>query len=126
MQAQGMHAIDIVGVLSTFHAEHPGVQLNIRHSGGSSEMARDVREARLDLAFVALPGGPPAGVELIPLASEPIVLAVPSAHPLAKSARIDLAALSDETLVDLPAGWGTRMAVDRSFAAASVNPYDHL
>ena len=48
------------------------------------------------------------------------MLAVPAGHPLADRADIDLAALHDETLVDLPAGWGIRMAVDRSFAAAGV------
>jgi DNA-binding transcriptional LysR family regulator len=121
MQAQGMRAIDLAGLLASFRAEHPGVEVQIRHSGGSSEMAREVREGGLDLAFVALPGDGPPGLELIPLAHEPIMLAVPSAHPLANSADIELSALRDETLVDLPAGWGIRMAVDRSFAAAGVS-----
>jgi DNA-binding transcriptional LysR family regulator len=120
MQAQGMRAIDLAGVLAAFRAKHPGVEVEIRHSGGSSEMAREVREGRLDLAFVALPGDGPAGVELTPMASEPIVLALPAGHPLAKSTDIELAALRDESLVDFPAGWGIRMAVDRSFAAAGV------
>ena len=72
MQAQGMRAIDLAGVLVAFRAEHPAVEVTIRHSGGSSEMAREVREGRLDLAFVALPGKGPPGVELRPLTSEPI------------------------------------------------------
>ena len=120
MQAQGMRAIDLAGLVAAFRAEHPAVKVTIRHSGGSSEMARDVLDARLDLAFVALPGGGPPGLELIPLAREPIMLAVAARHRLAKSADIELAALGDETLVDLPPGWGIRMAVDRSFAAAGV------
>jgi DNA-binding transcriptional LysR family regulator len=121
MQAQGMRAIDLAGVLAAFRAEHPEVEVRIRHAGGSTEMAQQVREGRLDLAFVALPGrGSTPGVELTRLAREPIVLAVPAGHPLAKHADIELAALSDETLVDLPPGWGIRMAVDRSFAAADV------
>jgi DNA-binding transcriptional LysR family regulator len=120
MQAQGMRAIDLVGVLAAFGAEHPGVEVRIRHAGGSSEMVVEVRDGRLDLAFVALPGDGPPGVELVALASEPIMLAVPAGHPLAERADIELAALRDETLVDLPAGWGIRMAVDRSFAAAGV------
>lgn len=120
MQAQGMRAIDLAGVLAAFRAEHPAVEVRIRHAGGSSEMAQQVRTGRLDLAFVALPGATPPGVELTPLVREPIVLAVPAGHPLAKHADIDLAALSDETLVDLSPGWGIRMAVERSFAAAGV------
>jgi len=121
MQAQGMRAIDLVGVLAAFRAEHPGVELAIRHSsGGSSEMAREVIDGLLDLAFVALPGQAPPGLRLIALSSEPIMLAVPAGHPLADRARVDLAALRDQTLVDVPAGWGIRMAVDRSFTAAGV------
>jgi len=121
MQAPGMRAIDLTGVLAAFRAEHPGVEVKLRHSdGGSSEMAREVAEGRMDLAFIALPGDGPPGLELIPLAHEPIMLAVPAGHPLASSADIELPALCDETLVDLAAGWGIRMAVDRSFAAAGV------
>jgi len=78
------------------------------------------RRPQLDLAFVALPGDGPPGVELIPLAREPIMLAVTTGHPLAKKTDIELSALLDETLVDLPPGWGIRIAVDRSFAAAGV------
>jgi DNA-binding transcriptional LysR family regulator len=120
MQAQGMRAIDLAGVLATFRAEHPAVEVKLRHAGGSSETAREVREGRLDLAFVALPGDGPPGLELIPLASEPIMLAVPAEHPLAKRADIELPALGEESMVDLPPGWGIRMAVDRSFAAAAA------
>ena len=121
MQAQGMRAIDLTGVLATFRAEHPGVEVTIRHAGGSSEMAREVREGRLDLAFVSLAGDGASGLELIPLTREPIMLAVAAEHPLAKHADIELAAVRDETWVDLPPGWGIRMAVDRSFAAAGVS-----
>jgi DNA-binding transcriptional LysR family regulator len=120
MQAQGMRAIDLAGVLASFRAEHPGVEVAIRHSGGSREMAREVIDGRLDIAFVALPGDAPPGLTLLPLVTEPIMLAVPAGHPLAGGPDVELALLRDQTLVDLPAGWGIRMAVDRSFAAAGV------
>jgi len=38
------------GLLAAFRAEHPGVAVEIRHSGGSSEMAREVAEGSMDLA----------------------------------------------------------------------------
>jgi DNA-binding transcriptional LysR family regulator len=120
MQAQGMRAIDLAGVLTAFRAGHPGVEVKLRHSGGSLAMVTEVLEGRLDLAFVALPGEPPPGIELIPVRREPIMLAVPPGHPLAKRRTVRLGALTQEPLVDLPAGWGIRMAVDRSFAAAGL------
>jgi DNA-binding transcriptional LysR family regulator len=120
MQAQGMRAIDLAGMLTAFRAEHPEVEVKLRHAGGSIAMATEVQEGRLDLAFVGLPGDPPPGIKLIPITSEPIMLAAPAEHPLAKRRSVGLAALTQEPLVDLPAGWGTRMAVDRSFTAAGV------
>ncbi len=114
-----MRAIDLAGMLAAFRAEHPDVKVEVRHAG-SSRMSQDVREGRLDLAFVALPGDAPSGLEFIPLAREPIVLVVFADHPLAESAHIELQALRDETLVDLPTGWGIRIAVDNAFLAAGV------
>jgi hypothetical protein len=46
MQAPGMRAVNLPGLLAAFRTEHPGVAAEIRHSGGSSEMAaRSPREA---------------------------------------------------------------------------------
>jgi DNA-binding transcriptional LysR family regulator len=119
LQAQGMRAIDLAGVLAEFRAEHPAVEVQIRQ-GSSLEMTTKVRDGQLDLAFVALPDQRFPGVKLIPLASEPIMLAVAADHPLAAHSRVDLAALGSETIIDFPDGWGIRMANDRAFAAAGV------
>ena len=80
-----MRAIDVAALLAELRADHPAVDVHIRHAaGGSREMALHVREGRLDLAFVAVSGGEVPGVELIHLAREPIVLVAPATHPLAK------------------------------------------
>ena len=120
MQAQGMHAIDLSGLLAAFRARYPEVTVNVRHAGGSSAMADELREGRLDLAFVALPGRSAPGLELITLTREPIALVVPTGHRLAARASVELADLGEEPMIELPAGWGTRTATDRSFAAAGV------
>jgi DNA-binding transcriptional LysR family regulator len=120
MQAQAMHAFNVAGLLVAFRKEHPHVTVIVRHAGGSSAIADEVRDGRLDLGFVALPGRNWPGVRLAPLTREPIALAVPSDHALAARAGVDLSELQEETLVDLPSGWGTRIAIDRSFAAAGV------
>jgi DNA-binding transcriptional LysR family regulator len=121
MQAQGMRAIDVPGLLAAFRKDHPLVEVHIRHAGGgSSEMAAQVRESRLDLAFVSLPVHELPGVELTPLAREPIMVVAPATHPLAERKTVALAALAGEPLVEPPEGWGIRMAMDRAFAAAGV------
>src|SRR5579862_9866305 len=57
MQGQG-NVVSVAAVLAEFRAQHPGVQVHIRHgAGGSGEMALQVREGQLDLAFVAAPAG---------------------------------------------------------------------
>jgi DNA-binding transcriptional LysR family regulator len=121
MQAQAMRAINVPGLLSGFRAEHPEVEVKIRHAGGSTQMAAEVRDGRLDLAFVAVPGHRWTGLELTPIAREPIKLGVPAGHPLATRSWVDLETVSRLTLVDLPEGWGTRSSIDRAFAAAGVH-----
>lgn len=120
MQAQGMRAIDVPGVLAEFRSEHPAVELQIRQAG-SLEMTKKVRDGELDLAFVALPDQRFPGVELVPLTSEPIVLAISADHPLASRTRVELAALADEMIIDFPEGWGIRIANDRAFAAVGLS-----
>ncbi len=120
MQAQAMHGVDVPRLLTEFRAEHPEVELSIRHVGGSSAMAAQVREGLLDLAVLALPESQLGGLDFARLAVEDIVLACPPDHPAAAKKRVDLASLADETFVELPAGWGTRVAVDSAFAARGI------
>ncbi|HST41284.1 MAG TPA: LysR substrate-binding domain-containing protein, partial [Conexibacter sp.] len=129
-----------------FHAEHPGVTVRLRHGGaGSALLAEELQAGQLDVAFVSLERAP-AGVELVPLSVEEIVLVCLPEHPLAgprgsrgaaqrtarsRSAaapaarppaprRISLARAAHETLIDFPPGYGNRMTADRAFAAAGV------
>lgn len=120
MQAQGMGAFNLAALLAAFRADHPAVEVLVRTVGGSLAMAEQVRDGRLDLAFLSLPERSAPGLELTRLGSEPMLLACPPGHPLAGRASVALGALAEETWADLPAGWGTRMAADRAFAAAGV------
>jgi DNA-binding transcriptional LysR family regulator len=120
MQGQVMRAISVPELLAGFRAERPAVDVQLRHGGGSYLMAEQLREGRLDLAFLSLPERRAPGLELTLLASEPICLVCSTDHPLAGRAHVELAELAGETFADHPEGWGTRAATDRSLAAAGV------
>ena len=120
MQGQAMRAVSVPRLLARFRAEHPGVEVHVSHVGGSVLMADQVREGRLDLAFVSLPERRPSGLTLTRISREQMQIACPKGHPLATRAEVDLEALADEPFIEFPEGWGTRMATDRAFAAAGV------
>jgi DNA-binding transcriptional LysR family regulator len=120
MQAQGMRRVSTARLVAAFQRDHPGVRINARHVGGSTAMARQITDDRLDLGILSLVDQAPAGLELTRLASEPMLLACAPGHPLADSNTVSLAELTAERFVDMPAGWGVRMATDQAFAAAGI------
>jgi DNA-binding transcriptional LysR family regulator len=114
--------IDLAALLTRYHREHPGVRLVPRPAeGGSLDLARDVHDGKLDLAFASLPTGHPKGLDVRTLAAEEMLLACPPDHPLARRRRIALSELGGETFVDYPPGWGTRVSVDRLFTDAGLH-----
>jgi len=117
---QSMRAISVPDVLATFRAQHPNVAVEIRHADGSPGNAEQVRQGRLDLAFIS-PDRRMPGLTVTPLTREPMLLAVGAAHPLSGRRMVELAGLEDEVFVDFPPGWGMRDATDRAFAAARVS-----
>jgi DNA-binding transcriptional LysR family regulator len=62
----------------------------------------------------------PVGIELIELASDPILLAVPPGHRLESRSAVSIEELDGETFVESPSGWGTRLATDLAFARANA------
>ncbi len=120
LQAPVMRPVHVPRVLATFRAQHPGVAVEVRHAGGSTMAAEQLREGRLDLAFIALVPRAAPGLTLTPLWREPFRLALPADHRLSGASSVELADLTQEAFAELPAGWGTRLATDRAFAAAGV------
>jgi DNA-binding transcriptional LysR family regulator len=120
MQAQGMRRVSTARLIAGFQRDHPGVGISARHVGGSTQMARQIDEGGLDLGILSLIDKAPVGLELTPLASEPILLACAPAHRLAGSTTVSLTDLAAERFVDMPEGWGVRSATDRAFAAAGI------
>jgi DNA-binding transcriptional LysR family regulator len=116
-----LRLIDLAALLARYHRERPLVRIVPDAApGGSAELVAGVLDGTLDLAFAALPGSYPSGLTVLPLASEPLLLACPDDHPLAGRERIALAELNGERFVDFPVGWGTRASVDRVFERAGL------
>jgi DNA-binding transcriptional LysR family regulator len=72
------------------------------------------------MAFVSLPGPPPAGVTLRELASDSLILLVAPGHRMAGRAKVAISELDGGTFIDFPAGYGNRVVADRAFAAAGL------
>ena len=72
--------------LADFHGDHPGIQIGLRQ-GSATEIVALVAAGAVDVAVLALTEEP-AGVEVHPLADEPLRVAVPVDDDLAGDARL--------------------------------------
>src|SRR4051794_10051882 len=106
--------LDLPTLLGEFHRRHPGVVLQTSAApSGSQGLVDALRERRLDLAFVSLPGPHPAGITLTDLASSTLDLVVPVDHPLANRPSLSITELAGLDFVDSPVGYGNRTVADR-------------
>jgi DNA-binding transcriptional LysR family regulator len=114
--------VDLAGLLTRYHQDRPQVRIEPSPAaGGSVELAGAVADGRLDLAFAAIPGDYPPGLDVIPLVSEPMGLACPPGHRLATRRSIRLAELDGEKFIDFPPGWGARISVDRLLSQHAIS-----
>ncbi|MFJ3662751.1 LysR family transcriptional regulator [Streptomyces sp. NPDC090119] len=107
--------------LSGFHLAHPGVEISLREDD-SAKLVEHVREGTVDLALIGAAQRAPEDLDGWQVISEPIVAAVPHAHPLAGRDGVTLAELSAFPLVCLPAGTGIRATLDEASAALGLTP----
>ena len=116
---QRVAGVDLPATLGRFRERHPGVEIRLRQAG-ASVLAEDVRAARLDFAFVAVPAAQLRGVTHTPIVADPMLLACAPGHRLAGRRAVRLAALAEEDFVEFQPGWGVRIALDQAFAALGV------
>ncbi|MFF0383352.1 LysR family transcriptional regulator [Streptomyces sp. NPDC004286] len=107
--------------LSGFHLAHPGVEISLREDD-SAKLVEYVREGTVDLALIGAAQRAPEDLDGWQVISEPIVAAVPHAHPLAERDGVTLAELSAFPLVCLPEGTGIRATLDEASAALGLTP----
>ena len=76
---------DVGSMIARFHRERPLVNIQPRATaGGSAEIIAQIRGGMLDAAFVAVSGQAQAGLAVMTLASEPVLLGCPPGHPLTR------------------------------------------
>jgi DNA-binding transcriptional LysR family regulator len=104
--------------LARLEADHPEVEPRLRE-GGSVDLAGAVATGDLDIAVVfAVPVEPaPAGVELVDLVRDPLLVAMPRDHRLAGAREVRLTDLAGERWVQ-----GAPDMADELFAAAEPAP----
>jgi len=116
--------VDLPGLFGRFHADHPRVGIRLSASiGGTAGLVQGLVDGELDVAFVSLPGRPPAGLTVRSLATVPLTAVLPAGHPAGSGSAVDLADLVGEPFIDSPVGFGNRLVVDRAFAAAGLERF---
>lgn len=107
-------------LLRTFLRTHPGVHVTLKEAS-SPQLAGALREFEIDLAIID-EAGLGAGIASEVLFREPLVLAVPPGHRLAKADSATLESLSGEPFILMKSGHGYRRIVTEALAAAGVEP----
>lgn len=88
--------------LRAFRAAAPHVRMELLEATGDVQLQALAR-GEVDAGFVLhSPGFAPAGLDHVPVTREPLVLALPDAHPLATAPRLLLARVLAEPLVIFP------------------------
>jgi len=107
-------------VLASFHATYPCIELALQQAG-SRDLVRQVEDGALDLALVILPVEHPV-IEATPLLDEPLVLATPPGHPLARKRSIAVSDLRDVPLVMFRDGYDLRATTVAACRRAGFEP----
>ena len=89
--------------ISTWLERCPGVSMDIVKLSSEAQL-EEIVEGRLDVGLLRLPVlRQREGVRVVPLYTEPLMLAVPKGHPLARSnAAVELAQLKDQAFISIP------------------------
>lgn len=113
-------AVDVPAALRAFHQDHTQVRISLL-TGGSDDLADQVRDGALDIAFLGLADDVEIpGLNSRQLARDPLAALLAPGHRLAGRKRIRLETISAEQFVDFPAGTTGRVQADRAFAAAGL------
>ena len=86
---QALAGLDLPRLLAAFHAAHPGIDVSLREDS-TRDMFTLAARGEIDLAIAALDVERPPGLDAVPLVREPVLMALPAAHPLASHEAVAL------------------------------------
>lgn len=111
--------------IRAFSEACPNVSLTLEESL-SNELLEGLRDGRMDAAFIRTAPAEAEGIAIRPLLDEPMVVALPAAHSLAKGAKdgaIPLSRLAPENFILYgPPGTGMYDTIIAACHAAGFNP----
>ena len=88
--------------LTGYLQHNPGVSMDIAQLSSEAQL-EELAEGRLDIGLLRLPVlRQREGIQIVPLFTERLLLAVPMDHRLAAAERVDLAQLKDEAFISIP------------------------
>ena len=115
-------------VIRAFREAFPLVSLTL-DEGGTTELINDLRQERIDAAFIRTPVADPAGLNVEPLLEEAMIVALPARHALAsprtgRDPGVALRRLASETFIlyRRPSGPGLYDAIFAACHAAGFSP----
>jgi DNA-binding transcriptional LysR family regulator len=107
-------------LVSGYLRAHPGARFDLRQDADPALMDT-LRSGAVDLAVTAPPPYEP-GLQWRRLLTEPLLLAVPPRHRLARRRRVGLTEVADEPFVVLRTGMGLRTIVEEACHEAGFAP----
>ena len=112
----------IFEVLGDFHRAHPAVEIVVSEQH-NEELLAAVAGGEVDAAIVGITGEPlPSGVGARVIDAEPLVLAAPPGHELARGRSVAFSSLRGYPLVTLTHGSGLRVVLERACRQAGFMP----
>ncbi|MUL42504.1 LysR family transcriptional regulator [Streptomonospora sp. PA3] len=120
-------ALALAPLLAQSLRRHEGLQLVLRQSIGAASV-REVASAEVDIAVIddwsgRRPDSRAGKLRHVHLLRDPLVLALPSGHPLAEPGQpVELPRLLEEPWIAAPRGEPSRAGTDRLFAAVGGPP----
>jgi len=117
--ATTMDTPGLPAALAAFHREHPGLQIALRHAA-ATEIPALVAGGSADIGVASLHGAAPAGVEIVPLAEQPLRAMLPPAD--GADGPLELADLRGRPFILAETGSALRETVMAACQAAGFSP----